>query len=162
MSGNEMERQRIILMVGLPGSGKSTWLEQRGIVALSSDWVRLVLSDDMTNQGIHARVFQSLRYLLRHRLRIRRPDSYVDATHLTPEERLPYIRMARRHGCDVEAVFFDLPLEICLARNRARSRVVPAEAMAAMALKLRPPELAEGFIRITRITENTCNIECNI
>jgi predicted kinase len=144
-----MERQRIILMVGLPGSGKSTWLERRGVNALSSDWVRQVLSDDMTNQGIHARVFQTLRYLLRHRLAIGRPESYVDATHLTPEERRPYILMARRHGCDVEAVFFDVPLEICRQRNLGRGRVVPEEAMQMMAAKLQPPSLDEGFTRIS-------------
>ena len=144
-----MERQRIIVMVGLPGSGKSTWLEQRGVTALSSDCVRQVLADDMTTQAIHARVFQTLRYLLRHRLAIGRPETYVDATHLTPEERRPYIQIARWYGCDAEAVFFDVPVEICRERNRGRSRVVPEEAMAVMAAKLEPPRVEEGFARIT-------------
>ena len=148
-----MERQRIILTVGLPGSGKSTWLEQRGITPLSSDAMRHLLADDMTNQTIHARVFQSLRYLLRHRLAIGRPQNYVDATHLTPEERRPYIQIAQWYGCDAEAVFFDVPLEVCLERNRARHRVVPEEAMRMMAEKLLPPALEEGFARITVVND---------
>jgi len=153
MAGIAMEPQKIILLVGLPGSGKSTWLARRGITPLSSDIMRQVLADDMTNQTIHARVFQSLRYLLRHRLAIGRPASYVDATHLTPEERRPYIQIAHWYGCDAEAVFFDVPLEVCLERNRTRNRVVPEEAMRMMAAKLRPPTLEEGFARLTVVSD---------
>ena len=92
-----------------PVSGKSTWLERQGIVAISSDWIRQVLADDATDQTIHARVFLTMRYLLRHRLAIGRPVSYVDATHLTPEERRPYIQIGQWYGCDVEALYFDVP-----------------------------------------------------
>ena len=60
--------------------------------------------------------------------------------------------MAERYGCDVEALFFDVPLAVCLERNRKRARVVPEEALRAMAAKLRPPKLDEGFSRITVVT----------
>jgi predicted kinase len=142
-------RQRIVVLVGLPGSGKSTWLERQAITAISSDWIRQVLVDDATDQTIHARVFMTMRYLLRQRLAIGRCVSYVDATHLTPAEREPYIRIARARQCDAEAVFFDVPLDVCRERNRRRARVVPDEAMELMAAKLVPPSVAEGFTTIT-------------
>lgn len=135
--------------MGLPGSGKSTWLERQGIAAISSDCIRNILADDPTDQTIHARVFLTMRYLLRHRLAISRPVSYVDATHLTPEERRPYIQIAESYGCDVEALYFDVPVEVCQARNLQRNRVVPDEAIERMALKLVPPEMSEGFSKIT-------------
>jgi len=92
-----------------------------------------------------------MRYLLRHRLAIGRPVSYVDATHLTPEERRPYIQIGRWYGCDVEAVYFDVPLEVCRARNLRRERVVPDEAMERMAAKLTAPDVAEGFTKVTAV-----------
>ena len=143
------DAQRIVLLVGLPGSGKSTYIEQLGVPALSSDAVRLLLADDVTDQTIHRRVFATLRYLLRQRLAIGKPVTYIDATHLTPKERQPYIKIAKKCGCQIEALFLDVPLDVCLDRNRARARVVPEDAMRMMAAKLVPPSINEGFSRVT-------------
>jgi predicted kinase len=141
--------QKIIITVGLPGSGKSTYLQRLGVTPLSSDSIRLLLADDATDQTIHSRVFATIRYLLRHRLAIGRPVTYIDATHLTVEERRPYVDIARWYGCELEALFFDVPLEICRERNRLRNRMVPDEALEMMAAKLMAPQIEEGFTRIT-------------
>ena len=142
---------RIVVLVGLPGCGKTTYLEQMGANGLSSDAVRKLLVDDETDQSIHDRVFQTIRYLLRHRIELRRPVTYIDATNLTPEERSPYIGIGKSYGCQLEAVYFEVPLEVCRERNARRRRVVPEDVMKKMAAKLVPPTASEGFDRVTAV-----------
>jgi predicted kinase len=143
--------RRVVLAIGLPGSGKSSYFARRGITPLSSDLLRGLLFDDPTDQRRPDLVFAALRYLLVARLRAGRPVTYVDATNLTRRERRPFFQIAREYGCSVDALFFDVPLETCLARNRARERRVPEASLLRMARKLKPPAAAEGFRRIVTI-----------
>ncbi len=146
-------RPRIVVLVGLPGCGKSTYLDRLGAPRLSSDDLRALLADDPTNQNIHGRVFRALRYLLRERLQLRRPVTYVDATNLTPRERRAYIRLGDLYDGEVEALYFDVPVEVCMERNRGRTRIVPEDVMLKMAAKLKPPSVEEGFSRVTIVRE---------
>jgi predicted kinase len=141
---------KIVITVGLPGSGKSTYLERGGFNAISSDEIRRLIADDAGDQTIHARVFATIRYLIRQRLSVGRPVTYVDATHLTRWERKPYVQLARRHDCEIEALFFDVPVEVCIARNSVRERVVPEEAILKMAKVMEPPAIEEGFDQVIR------------
>ncbi len=137
-----------MLAIGLPGSGKSSWFKRRGVTPLSSDLLRKLLFDDTTEQRYQDLVFGTLRSLLRARLVARMPWNYVDATNLSPRERHGWIKMAREFGYDVHAVFFDVPLQVCMERNQRRQRVVPEDVMQRMAAKLRPPTFDEGFSKI--------------
>ncbi len=141
----------IVLTVGLPGSGKSTYLARLGVNAISSDEIRRLIIDDPHDQTIHARVFAAIRYLIRQRIAVGRPFTYVDATHLTPWERRPYVKIAQRYECKLEALYFDVPVEVCLERNRRRHPMVPEEAIRKMAHSLIAPAKAEGFTRVTKI-----------
>jgi predicted kinase len=142
-------RGYVVLTIGLPGSGKTTWFKRRGVTPLSSDLLRTLLFDDITEQRWSGLVFSTLRSLLRARLIAKMPWNYVDATNLSPHERRQWIKMAKSFGYDVQAVFFDVPLEVCLERNRRRDRTVSEDVMKKMADRLRAPDFKEGFSKIT-------------
>jgi predicted kinase len=72
----------------------------------------------------------------------------VDATNLSVHERSQWIKMAKSFGYEVQAVFFDVPLDLCLERNSKRDRSVSEEVMRKMAEKLKPPVFEEGFAKI--------------
>lgn len=142
---------RIFVLIGLPGSGKTTWLAHHAKPSLSSDAIRALITGDESNQLHNRLVFSLLRSLVRARHSAGCLETWIDSTALTGRERRPWIRLAASLGCPVEAVFLDTPPHLCLARNAARQRVVPPQAMARMAARLAPPSLDEGFDRISVI-----------
>ena len=147
----------VVLAIGLPGSGKTTWFRRRGVTPLSSDLLRNILFDDVEEQRYQGLVFSTLRSLLRARLIARMPWNYVDATNLSIHERRQWIKMAKSFGYEVQAVFFDVPLEVCLDRNRQRERSVSEDVMRKMAEKLKPPVFEEGFAKITVVRVKSAN-----
>lgn len=147
-----MTRPKVILLVGLPGSGKSTYATAQGWPILASDELRRVLLDDARDQTANRTVFVLLRHLLHMRLELRRPVTCIDATNLTPYERRPYIKIAQMHDAEVEAVYLDVPIEVCQQRNLGRDRVVPPDVVEKMSKRLQVPSIEEGFsaVRVLR------------
>ncbi len=139
----------VVLAIGLPGSGKSSWFKRHNIHPLSSDLLRELLFDDAQEQRFQDLVFSNLRSMLKARLIARRPMNYVDATNLTSHDRHSWIKLAKDYGYDVQGLFFDVPVEICMERHQRRGRVVAEDVMRKMAGKLKPPAFEEGFTKIT-------------
>ncbi len=81
----------------------------------------------------------------------------VDATNVEAWARAGLLAIAGRHGRRSFAIVFDLPLDVCLERNAARSdRVLPARAIrrqhALMAASL-PALGQEGFASVWRLAD---------
>lgn len=147
-----------MLAIGLPGAGESTYFARKGIAPLSSDLIRELLYDNAADQRHPEWVFALLRDLLRHRLAAGAETTFIDATNLTRFLRRSFLQIAREFGYAAEALYFDVPLEVCLERNRKRenvpagpardARVVPEDVLRRMARRVEPPTRAEGFSRI--------------
>jgi predicted kinase len=148
-ASNRPSKGTVVLAIGLPGSGKSSWFKRNNISPLSSDLVRSLLFDNPDEQRFQDLVFSNLRSMLRARLIARRPMNYVDATNLTPHERSSWIKLAKDSGYEAQALYFDVPLDVCLERNQKRQRVVSEDIMRKMSAKLKPPTFDEGFSKIT-------------
>ena len=128
----------LILLIGLQGSGKSSFYRERfaGTHAL--------VSKDLWP---HARKRDARqKRLVQEALAAGRPV-VVDNTNPTPEGRAPHIALGKAHGARVTGYSFESRLEDCLARNALRvgRARVPDVALYATRKVLRWPTLAEGF-----------------
>jgi predicted kinase len=125
-------RNTLVCLCGPAGCGKSTFAANNFLPTqtVSSDQCRALVSDDPANQGVSGHAFDLMRFIIEKRLRLGRL-SVADATHLKREDRKPIIKMARHFGFNAAAIVFNIPLDVCLARNRARARVVPEDALRA-------------------------------
>ena len=118
------------MLCGPAGCGKSTFAARHfwRTQIVSSDECRALVCDDATDQGVTPYAFDLMHTIIETRLRLGRL-SVADATHLKAEDRKPILKLARRARFNTAAIIFNVALATCLARNAARSRVVPAEAL---------------------------------
>lgn len=149
-------KQRLVLMVGIPGSGKSTvgdGIEKGGYVRLSYDAVRQQLFGDAQDHGAEGQVGTRFREELRAAFAAGK-SVLVDNTNFLIEMRSHIIDIARQCGVvDVHLVVLKVPLPECLKRNRARDRVVPTRTVRHMHWKLSGsewPKGSEGRMTIVR------------
>ena len=157
----------LILTVGIPGSGKSTWAQalaaqkaakREHYQIISTDCNRAQLYGDEAIQGewmeIRSTLIDSLKSARQSMLQGQTAAVIYDATNAVRRQRREFVQMARQ--CDYApliAAWIDTPLAVCLQRNAVRSRQVPPHIIEKMHRRLTgaPPTEAEGIDRIIRV-----------
>jgi hypothetical protein len=135
---NEGAGPELVVMVGLQGSGKTTWVAEH----LAGSHV--VVSKDHWPNARHreARQRRVVAGLLAEGASVQKDPP---APHCSHARSGPL--HASRAGVPARAVFVDVPLETCRRRNEARSgrARVPDVGLFSTAARLVPPTTAEGF-----------------
>jgi predicted kinase len=141
----EPEEPELVVLVGLPGAGKSTFFRQR----FAATHVQLSRDELRRRREPERRQIELLRQALSERRSV-----VIDDTNVSREQRAALIAEGQRQGVRVVAYFFDCALRECLARNRERAgrARIPEAGIFASAKRLVPPSLDEGFdeIRVVR------------
>ena len=111
----------LVALVGVSGSGKSTWAARHFLPTqvVSSDFCRGLVADDETDQTATEAAFAVLHTIVEKRLEAGRL-TVVDATNVRPEDRRPLVELARRQHVLPVAIVLDVPPEVCHERNASR------------------------------------------
>lgn len=132
----------VIVMSGMPGSGKSTHATSLGLPIVSLDALRQEM--DVDPEDPQGGVVQAARE--RAKVHLRRKEPFIwDATNMNREMRGLTIPMLLDYGARVKIVYVEGSVADVTARNSARGRgAVPDAAITRMLRRWEPPALVEA------------------
>lgn len=153
----------LIMMCGLPGSGKSVFAEnfitvtsgvrQYKPVIHSSDGLRKEIYGDESTQGDANKVFWELHKRIKNDL-IAGKDVIYDATNINKKFRIQFLNELKNISCTPICLCMMTSYESCLNNNKKRDRQVPIEVVKRMQMNWQPPHYNEGFKEIKYIFSN--------
>lgn len=151
-------KQRLFILTGIPGSGKTTlsksMVESLGdnVVHISRDDIRCELKGCEYSREVEAKVFKCYISKIATSLKLGY-DVIADSTNLTKSKRYIYfalceaLKKSELAEVDVIGVFVSTPLSKCIERNSRRTGMekVPEEVIESMHSTIEEPSYDEGF-----------------
>lgn len=142
-----MTRPKLILLVGIPGSGKTTYAKDYmerncNTLHLSSDAIRKELYGDESIQGDPVEVFSLMQKRAIEALN-NGCDVLYDATNITRKDRSGIIGMCPKFA-KIECHIIWAPIELCIERDASRDRTVSKEVIDKMLKRFQTPYYDEG------------------
>ena len=126
------ERSRsVVIMVGFPGSGKSTVAKNLEMTIISGDELKTAPKMIKAAEAV---------------IKTAPGQSIVfDATNATKARRAEYIEFARLHNLPVRCIHVATPIEVSMERNKGREKPVPNIALYLYRKKFEQPTEDEGL-----------------
>lgn len=143
----------VVVMSGLPGAGKDTWLATH-----LADWPVIALDDlrpvlDVDPAETQGTVVQAAKACARAYLRQRHPFTW-NATTITASLRRQLIDLFVAYGARVRLIYVEAPYADLLARNRHRAAAVPEPVIHRLLRRLDVPDLTEAH-RVVWVVEDS-------
>lgn len=142
-------RPRLIILVGIPGSGKTTYAMNKykdgsnNVVWLSSDVFREQIYGDANCQDNPGKVFEVMQNEAVAALE-KGYDVIYDATNITRKARAGILNRVPKHVQKCAVVIW-APIDVCIERDKARHRTVGKEVIDKMLKRFEAPFYDEGF-----------------
>jgi len=146
----KMELKYVIILIGAPGSGKSTFgkqfAETRGYAYVCPDEFRAKLGWGEGDQSVSAAAFGMAKGAIGNALDSGKSVVF-DATNMYRKTRKDFINIARGRGAKTHAIVFEVDKPTLLDRNKKRGnmggRNVPEDVIDKMLEKYQPPSSEE-------------------
>ena len=155
-----MKKLKAYLLVGIPGSGKSTWGQNAAqanpdFVRLCPDEFRAKFGTGEADQSVSGRAFAATKHGMDVALR----DGHsviIDATNMYRKTRKDFLDIAKKYNAETIAVVFEVSRETAIERNKNRGaaggRNVPEHVIDSMLSKYQVPDNTE-FDEVKFITK---------
>ena len=145
----------LFMMMGLPGSGKSSYAESivlsDGVPKIhSSDALRKELYGDENSQEHNNDIFCELHKRIKEDLRNGVSVVY-DATNINKKRRMAFLKELSNIPCHRVCIEVMTPYEQCVEQNNKRERKVPGGAIFRMLKNWQPPSYDEGWNKIVTV-----------
>lgn len=147
-----MKQKNLWLLCGIPGSGKSTWVQRQIVLnggkQISRDEIRFAMVREDEDYFAHEdEVFEKFIHDINEALLFYN-DVYVDATHINERSRNKVLnRIKNITEININPVNFIVPIETCIERNEMRvgRAVVPRSVIRRMYTQFMPANDCEQY-----------------